>query len=119
MRVIIQTREWSAKDLKIGKLAKWYSEHDRIHKLDSEKKIYEFLYDAVMDDCSLYENYENLLKKPYKNITLNEVHYHFIKRSDFIPILFIATYRNGHYSSIEQLNYNTLNEMVKEITGEL
>lgn len=115
MRVIIQSRQLTIKDLKIGKLLKHYMEHNKVHILDSEKKIYKFLHDVVRDNCYIYKNYENILKKTHKNMTLAEIYYHILKQSDFIPLLYIASYHNGVYSNIEQLDYPTLNEMVNDL----
>lgn len=118
MRVIIQAKNWQLKDIKIAKLIKWYQDNNRVHVLNSPKKIYEFLYDIALDDSHLYSNYENIIKNPYKNIRLNDIYYQFLKQSDNIPLLYIATYKNGHYKHIEKLNVVTLSEMVKEVTGD-
>ena len=118
MRVIIQAKKWELKDIKIAKLIKWYQDNNRVHVLDSPKKVYEFLYDIALDDSHLYSNYDNILKNTYKNITLNEIYYQFLKQSDNVPLLYITTYKNGHYKHIEKLNLVTLSEMVKEATGD-
>ena len=118
MQVIIQAKNWQLKDIKIAKLIKWYQDNNRVHVLNSPKKIYEFLYDIALDDSHLYSNYENIIKNPYKNISLNDIYYQFLKQSDNIPLLYIATYKNGHYKHIEKLNVVTLSEMVKEVTGD-
>lgn len=117
MRVLIQPKEWSIKDIRIGHLIRHYTKENRIHKLDSEEKIFNFLQDMVHDIAYLDNNFENCLLKTHKDLTMQEVYYHFLKADSFIPKLFIATYKNGHYSHISQITTNALAEMVREITA--
>lgn len=114
MRVIILTKPLTISDIKIGKLIKNHEKENRVHRLDTPEKFYLFLNSIVDDGTYLDENFENYLVKSHKNMTINDLYYHFINADSFIPKFYTATFKNNRYSNIEKLNAKTIAELIED-----